>query len=186
MENKKFLPVKIIHLILMVAAIVLCCMALPKISADTEIASDLGLKTVSYVTEIVALVSGILYISFGYRKNAAFFYKMFLVVLTISQAVFAAREMTMTLSVPLVDAILMIVSLIMIVILATGKDLGKVNSAVVVGALIVCRVIALILDIVAQEGFPVLSYTVSDLLLAITAAFMIFGKYIDKAQRGSK
>ena len=55
MENKKYLPIKIIHLILMVAAIVLCCVSLTKITATSMYFSDsdIGLRIASYIAEII-------------------------------------------------------------------------------------------------------------------------------------
>lgn len=189
MENKKYLPVKIIHLILMLAAIVLCCVSLTKIGADTKVFSDTGLRTVSYIAEIIALISGIIYLAFGYKKNATVYYKAFMVILVVVQAIICYRQMVGTASARV--AILNIIPFITLIILATGKDLGKAKSYIIVGILLVCRLIILVLDITVfnfstNTGFSVINYAISDVLLAGTAFFMVTGKYLDKAERGTK
>ena len=195
MENKKYLPVKIIHLILMLAAIVLCCVSLTKIGSSTAFFSDTGLRTVSYIAEIIALISGIVYLAFGYKKNAAVFYKIFMVLLVVVQAIICYRQMTGAISASTLNAVLVavsnIVSFAMLVILATGKDLGKAKSYVVTIILLVCRLTVLILDLIVfrtmlNMAITIISFAVSDVLLAGTAAFMVTGKYLDKAERGTK
>ena len=189
MENKKYLPVKIVHLILMVAAIILCCVSLTKISADTRVFSDSGLRMVSYIAEIIALISGIIYLAFGYKKNAAVYYKAFMVILVIVQAIICYRQMVGEVSPR--AAILSIIPFIMLVILATGKDLGKAKSYIIAAILLVCRLIILVLDIsvfgaMLNTGFSIICFAVSDVLLAGTTFFMVTGKYLDKTERGTK
>lgn len=189
MENKKYLPIKIIHLIFMVAAIVLCCVSLTKLSADTEFFSDTGLRMVSYIAEIIALISGIVYLAYGYKKNAAVYYKFFMVILVIGQAIICYRQTVGTFPIMPSAAILNIISLIVLVILATGKDLGKSKSYLIVAILLACRLIALILDIIVFSGatiFSVISHAASNVLLAGAAAFMVTGKYLDKDSRNTK
>ena len=189
MENKKYLPVKIVHLILMLAAIVLCCVSLTKLSADTEFFSDTGLRMVSYIAEIIALISGIVYLAYGYKKKAAVYYKFFMVILVIGQAIICYRQTVGTFPIMPSAAILNIISLIVLVILATGKDLGKSKSYLIVAILLACRLIALILDIIVFSGatiFSVLSHAASNVLLAGAVAFMVTGKYLDKDSRGTK
>ena len=195
MENKKYLPIKIIHLILMVAAIVLCCVSLTKLGADTIFFSDTGLRMVSYIIEIIALISGIIYLAFGYKKNAAVYYKAFMVILVVVQAIICYRQMVGAISPDAVQAsfiaICNIVSFIMLVILATGKDLGKAKSYVIAVILLVCRLSILILDLIVFRGMlrfviAIISFAVSDVLLAGTAFFMVTGKYLDKTERGTK
>lgn len=191
MENKKYLPLKIIHLIFLVVAAVLCCMSLTKIGTDTSVFPDTTLRTVTYVAEIVALFLGGLYLLFGYKKNAAVYYKAFMVILVIAQAIVCYRQTVSTISILPSAVILNIISLIMLVVLATGKDLGKARSYLIVTILLVCRLTILTLDIIyfrgaTNTGFSVFSYAVSNVLLAGTAAFMVTGKYLDKAARGTK
>lgn len=195
MENKKYLPIKIIHLILMVAAIILCFVSLMKTDTIAEFFSDPGLHIASYIAAIFALISGIIYLAFGYKKNAAVYYKAFMVILVVVQAIICYRQMTGAISPDAVQAsfiaICNIVSFIMLVILATGKDLGKAKAYVVASILLVCRLSILILDLIVFRGMlrfviAIISFAVSDVLLAGTAFFMVTGKYLDKDARGTK
>lgn len=189
MENKKYLPIKIVHLLLMVAAIVFCCLSLTKIGTDTTLSSNPGTRTVTYILEIIALISGVIYLAFGYKKNAAAYYKTFMVIMVITQAFMCYRQMITGVSEKV--AILNIIPFAMLVILATGKDLGKATSYVIAAIPLACRLIILILDITTfgvmpNTGFTIISHAVSNVLLAGTAAFMVTGKYLDKAERGTK
>ena len=189
MENKKYLPIKIIHLILMVAAIVFCCLSLTKINLSTVNFFNSAM-IVAYITEIIALISGIVYLAYGYKKNAAIYYKAFMVILVIAQAVFCYWQLLGVIAPePLtagIVAILNIVPLIMLTILATGKDLGKTKSYIIVAIILACRIGTIILDLVALGFGPIIYFRISDVLLAGTAFFMVTGKYLDKAARGTK
>ena len=57
--------------------------------------------------------------------------------------------------------------------------------------LLVCRLSILILDLIVFRGMlrfviAIISFAASDVLLAGTALFMVAGKYLDKAERGTK
>ena len=194
MENKKYLPIKIVHLILMVIAIIFCCISLTKPSQHVGSSYYTALRSVSYITEIIALISGIVYLAHGYKKNAAAYYKAFMIILVVSQALFIYRQLIGiapqdALTSNLV-AIFNIIPLIMLTILATGKDLGKTKSYIVVAIIFACRLGIVILDFAVKGVFntpsTIFSFRVSDILLAATAFFMVTGKYIDKAERGTK
>ena len=189
MENKKNLPIKVIHLILMIASIILCCLSFTKIGSDSRVFSDTGLRMISYISEIIALISGIIYLAFGYKKNAAVYYKVFMVILVFVQSIICYRQMVGKVSPR--AAITSIISLLMIAILATGKDLGKVKSYSIVSILLICRLLIVVFDINAfgampDTGFTIISFAISDVLLAGTTAFMVLGKYLDKEARGTK
>ena len=189
MDNKKYLPIKIIHLILMVAGIVFCCLPLTKINLST-INFFNSARIVTYIAEIIALISGIVYLAYGYKKDAAKYYKAFMVIMVIAQAVFCYWQLLGVIAPePLtasIVAIFNIVPLIMLTILATGKDLGKAKSYTIVAIVLACRIGIIIVDLIALGYGSIILYRVSDVLLAGTAAFMITGKYLDKAERGTK
>ena len=188
MQVNKFLPLKVIHLLCMLAAVVLCLRSLSEISADTTIFSDTGLRALTYVAEIIAMLTGIMYVLFNYTKAAAIYYKTFMAIQVVVQAIVGYRQAVGTAS-P-VEAIFTIIPFIALVVLAVGKDLGKVATYIIAGILLICRVTVLVLAAVAigtdpGRDFAVISFAVSDIVLAITTGFMVTGKYFDKAARGT-
>lgn len=187
MGLKKYLPLKIIHLILVGVSIVLCCITISNIGNDSTY-TDIGLRTLTYLFEVFAAVAGICYLAYGYKKNAAVYYKTCMVLMAIASTLMAIRQMTIGL--PINYSIENIVALVMIIILATGKDLGKNKSYLVLFILIVCRAYMLIeifrvFDFASVNSFSITSYGLVDFFLATTAAFMVTGKYLDKSERGT-
>lgn len=188
MESKKYSVLKVVQMIFMAAAIVLCAVSLIENGFSKFVFTDTGLKAFSYIAEIIALLFGIVYLAYGCKKNAAAYYKTFMIILAIVQAVIFYRQIFSTASAYV--AILNIVPFVMIVVLAICKNLGKTISLSLAGILFASRIIIAIFEIVYVKDISgidlfVISYTVSDILLAGTAFLMVVEKYIDKDERGT-
>ena len=189
MENKKYFPIKIIHLILMVAAIGLSIAALVQYGSDSsQFASPFAV--VCTVLGIITLIAGFIYLAMGYKKNAAVYYKAFMYLLLITSVIQVAYIMN-TMRTPLNYTFLYLISLVMLTVLAVAKDFGKTKTLIVALICILCRVILLILSLCNLKIFGtatvgLLGNDIANILLAITTAFMVTGKYLDKAERGTK
>lgn len=154
---------------------------------------------VSAVVEFLALVFSVLYYVFGFRKDAAKFYKLFMLfyastyLVELLAAIIGKSELSV-----LTDASTTIIfSMILYgntLLLAVSKDLGKKASLGLCIAGVVCY--ALPLAGCAVPGFmpfdtPVLWLSclilfASHFVLALNALIMTLAKYKDKEMRGTK
>ena len=190
MENKKYLPLKIVHSILLVAVLVLCIIAFAMNNKDTSVYGNNIVTIIASVFNIIALIFGAIYMLMGYTKKAAPFYKLFALALMVT-SVFQIALIMSNVIYPLFNSFLYLISLVGTTVLVIAKDLGKVKTYITVFVLLICRLILVLLVVVGlsnlgSASIGVLSAVVSDLLLAGTAAIMATGKYLDKAERGTK
>ena len=189
MENKKYLPIKIAHAVLMLAALVMLVIALVKSDFNNSIFGPSVFPVLCSITNILALIAGFIYLFKGYKKNANVYYKLFMglcVLYEVLRTVYSAQF-----KMPYLDIFVYTIATIMIVILAVGKDLGKRNTYLVYGIVLICRIVPLFTVLnsfrfLGSSGFGILSQAITNLLLAGTIGFMITGKYLDKAERGTK
>lgn len=186
MENKKYLPLKLIHVALMAIALMISVISMVKVLQTNTNESDSLYYFLVNITKILALLSGIYYIVNGYKKADANYYKMFVFFLLAYEIVFDANNMLV--GSDLLRAYSMLISLVLIAVLAVGKNLGKRNTFIYAGVVFVCKVINCVTDIksylaVSSIDLMSLSYLLSNIILALTIIFMAVGKYIDKAQR---
>ena len=188
--EKKHLPLRIVHSVLLIAALVFCIVALIKNPTDTTVYGGNPIVIVCDLLNIVTLAFGAVYIAMGYEKRAAIFYKMFMAALTVA-AVFQVALLMTNVILPFSLALLYLVALVMTTILAVSQDLGKTDTYIVVTVLVLCRCVLLIsmlssLSFFGTSVIGVLSASIASLLTAITAGLAVCGKYLDKAERGAK
>ena len=191
MENKKHLPLKIAHLIFMIAGIVLYAITLISFTQGVTV-----LSFIVRVLNILVLAAGIVYLAFGYKKKANLYYKIFMWLLVISQIV----EYTCQNSMGDTGSLLFIkftkyVAFALIILLAGAKDYGVVKSNILSIALVAIN-IYILLDCIfsaapnfVAQGWPVGPLyidAIGQLIIASTVAFMVCAKYLDKAERGTK
>lgn len=190
MESKKYLPLKIIHLILLAAAEVLCIAAIVTSSGDKS-ASGSILGSLCHILEFLCLGTGITYFLRGYKKSAASYYKFFMYTFLVMVFVQTVRHMVELGSLNIFNACLYLIPLVMITTLAVAKDLGKTKSYIVAVILLISYIIpfafaiplAMEKDLIAAIGL--LSSDIANILIAITSLLMVVGKYIDKTERGT-
>ena len=133
---------------------------------------------------IVALVFALFYILYGYTKNAAGYYKtygylLFLSILITSITAFQRTTKNLTI---ISCAALIIVS----AILAFGKDLGKKNSFILCGVLVLGELVnsyAVYNLYGLQKTFETCAI---NLVIVCLYGIMTYAKYLDKAERGTK
>lgn len=191
--KKKFTPMMWCHLILTAALIILSCISVVVLltgsgdqNAELIDASRTALNCYIAVNivNILALICSMIYLSSGFSKKAAPYYKAFLALVACS-TVFAAIAHISSQGFGFAG-VLLIAKIPLLLILAFGKNMGKRNTWI-------CFYIMLALDlavgftfigiqhIVAQQFISVISR------LAMTGAIglAIKGKYDDKAARGT-
>ena len=190
MENKKYLPIKIVHLILMVASIVLYAITLISFSKERPV-----LNNISTVANIVAMTVGIIYLAYGYRKKASLYYKLFMwlfVISTIFQYVAIYQD---AVTGPVHITFIKFITFALVVLLAGAKDYGVVKSNIISLTIIALNIYTLVdscvaaSDVFIKTGLsvqPLIFTSIGQFVLASTAAFMVCGKYLDKEFRGAK
>ena len=159
--------------------------------------------TIAAGVELLALVFSVLYFFFGYKKDAAKYYRLFMLfyaftyVAEIFAGIFEYKN-TGTIGVTQKVSYTIIVSMILYgnaLILAVGNNIGKTASYILCGinifayALPVLAVVIPGLEIVSFESRAVASASiilyVTWLILAFNALLMTIAKYHDKDLRGT-
>ena len=185
MENKKYLPFRIIHYVLMIATFVLGVYNFIKNGP-----SDTLLTKLSFLLLVVALVLGCVYAVLEYREQDAKYYKGFMWAYLVSSVIHLVNMISSS-TVLAYIAFLNIIAIVFITMLTTCKDLGKQTSYIVSTGLLLCRIIPLVryLTSVKFQGQNILGVTIGFLItimLAANAFLMVAGKYIDKDSRGAE
>lgn len=188
MENKSYLKLKILHLILMAIALVLSVFIIVKTCDFTTIYGVLALLF-SFV-RLIALIFGLVYIFNGFKKDVSNFYKGYMLLYVVSMFLFSTNSIA-TKDVSYFEAFLNNGALVASLVLAIGKDLGKKNTYIAAIALLLCTLVPLIIygftfTNYGNEGLIFLGCAISNFLLAVTATFMVYEKYTDKVARGRK
>ena len=189
MENKKYLPLKIFHLILIVAGIVLYAVTLIFFAKDASL-----LNKTSSVFNILTLAAGFVYLSLGYKKDANLSYKIFMWLFMVSEIIECTSIFSMGIAMSAFKAFIPVFTLAIVILLGGAKDYGKVKSNIVSIALVVVRTCAVISMVFNMNSFgkEILSTEamifdqIGQLILASTAALMVCGKYLDKDARNAK
>ena len=187
MENKKYLPFRIIHYVLMIATFVLGVYNFIKNSP-----ADPFLTKLSYLLLVAALVLGFVYAVLDYRKQDAKYYKGFMWAYLISSIIHLVNMFSAAAS-PVFMAFLNIIAVVLTTMLTTCKDLGKQTSYIVAIGLLLCKIVPLIIYLssgnFSDNGtnfLGVASGSLITIMLAANAFLMVAGKYIDKDARGAK
>ena len=186
MENKKYLPFKIVHLILMSMTTVITLVGMVHMVKRFGTGMDglLILRLLSSAVRIMAMAVGILYLVSGYKKSSAKYYKLFfclmIIALVLRLLVFITNKES---AVMLLGGILTIV---LACILMAGKDLGRNKSIAFLVSLLIIEILLMLPIDISNISFGQLGGELSMFMLYGTAAFMVAAKYIDKSLRGTK
>jgi len=185
MEDKKYLPFKIAHLILMTLTTVITVVGMIQMIRrfGTGINGVLTIRMLSSAVRILAMIVGILYLVSGYKKSSAGYYKLFFCLMTIALAfrllVFITnKESTLR----IIGAV---ITIIVAIVLMVGKNLGRNVSVALLAFLIIIDILLMLPINLSGVSFGQLGGELSMFMLYGTAGFMIAAKYIDKALRGT-
>ena len=185
MENKKYLPLRIVHYALMLVAFGFALFSFIKTSSTYPFLANL-----SVISLMAALIIGLIYAVLGYKKQDAKYYKTSMWAYLISASLHFVCIISSLTMLP-GYAFLYVIALILITMLATCNDLGKQKSYIVAVGLVLCKIITFLVDLFA--GFNpetielgVISNSLTYIMLAGNAMLMVAGKYVDKDARGAK
>lgn len=183
MESKKYVALKLFHLFLMIVAICLQAYALVSLKTAPAVSPIAPLLSAS---AIAALVLGVVYLGDEYRKNAAFYYKAFMWLLLAAQVFQNAQYMVAGSQIPALLAVLSLVTLVLYVFLAVGKDMGKTKTILMALIVVAVKLAFAVWAAAGDAAVSAVTNGISEAILALVTSFMVCGKYMDKTARGTK
>ncbi len=186
MDDKKYRPFKLAHLILMALTIVITLAGMVNMTRRLGGGIDglLTLRLVSSAIRIFAMSVGILYLVSGYKKNSAGYYKLFFWLMVICLVL-----RLMVLYTNNVNTLMLIggaATIVLAFVLMAGKDMGRSVSYALLAALVIIEILLKLPFSFSNLSIGKLGGEFSMFMLFGTAGFMITAKYIDKSLRGSK
>ncbi|HAC32434.1 MAG TPA: hypothetical protein DCF70_07405 [Treponema sp.] len=189
-------PIVICHLILMIALFLCATFATVmflggfEFAVEGKVRTDRLLTGFSTIMAMVMLIMGILYLFNEYSKQASFFYKAFLLIIVlITVLVMISDDISPDMNgLILAKCVLSGVKVIVLLLLAFWKNLGKKKSFILFSILISMDVASLILVLINMINTS-FNFSLMGVITAIvadgTVGLGFRGKYIDKAERGS-
>ena len=183
MNEKKITPLIYVHMGLMnVCAIISVVSTVVMFVNHTNIPFTSIL--ISFLTTF-SIIFGLIYLSRGYMKEVAMYYKTFLFLIAVTTAIQAYAVMKHTAS--WLSVTLLFLKIISLIVLTFTENMGKKTTWYV-------YYILLAIDLIYGILFPPLNLSkalqfttvLSRLLLTGSIGLMIHGKYTDKEARGAK
>lgn len=177
---------KVIHFIVIVVSIALYAYLLIKYGPITS--SSIVFRI---AIDLLALLLALIYLIMSYKKDASGYYKVFMWLLVISQVVENASILS-EYQPTMIDVFKNNFNLVLFTLIAGAKDYGKKLSYLLAICLVAFNAYA-VFDVITMFSSMLDSEIaiigiidrIGQLLLAITASFMICGKYLDKDNRGT-
>ena len=175
----------VFSLILLAAALVLSVIRL----LFKPIESVVVLTYIRLALGILAVLSGFVYVLGGYKKNDAVYYKLFMLLVCLEAVFTLIVDLMVTPAkgyTSPVSGILRTIICVDLVILTFAKDLGKQTSIGLAGAVLGVSLFNIIRLTVLYSSFGIIADAAAGLALAPLVLLLVIGKYIDKAERGTK
>ena len=144
----------------------------------------------STLVVVLMLITGILYLVHGYKKNAAVYYLAFILLLVLVNVLVVLIDVLYTQMTPLIiiKCILYSAKIIVLLIMAFGKNLGKKMTWTLLYVVVALDIAGMIVMLIYmfQNGFDFAMIGVVAAIVAdVTIGLAIRGKYEDKESRGS-
>lgn len=144
----------------------------------------------STMVVVLMLITGILYLVHGYKKNAAVYYLAFILLLVLVNVLVVLIDVLYTQKTPLIiiKCILYSAKSIVLLIMAFGKNLGKKMTWTLLYVVVALDIAGMIVMLIYmfQNGFDfALMGVVAAIVADVTIGLAIRGKYEDKESRGS-
>ena len=193
---KKNSPLKLLHLALMVILMFGSSFSTVMFFTRNEAAvagkgeMEVILNGCSTMVVVLMLITGILYLVHGYKKNAAVYYLAFILLLGLVNVLVVLIDVLYTQKTPLIiiKCILYSAKIIVLLIMAFGKNLGKKMTWTLLYAVVALDIAGMIVMLIYmfQNGFDFAMIGVVAAIVAdVTIGLAIRGKYEDKESRGS-
>ena len=141
---------------------------------------------------ILGLLSGLLYIASGYKKNANVYYKGFMIVYALQSVYCVVTKLCRNLPggmdvLRIITTVCLIIAAICVVILAFNKNLGVSKSLALAAVNFFAIIVRVAIVIFFMEGTIVLpGFWFTKIITAALAYEFVIGKYVDKEARGTK
>ena len=193
---KKNSPLKLLHLALMVILMFGSSFSTVMFFTRNEAAvagkgeMEVILNGCSTLVVVLMLITGILYLVHGYKKNAAVYYLAFILLLVLVNVLVVLIDVLYTQMTPLIiiKCILYSAKIIVLLIMAFGKNLGKKMTWTLLYVVVALDIAGMIVMLIYmfQNGFDfALIGVVAAIVADVTIGLAIRGKYEDKESRGS-
>lgn len=154
---------------------------------SNELSTIQGGRIANSSFTVIALVVAILYISAGFKKASAKYFKFFLYVFILAELI---KLFTLILIVQssIFIVIGILIAFILLNVLFGTKDLGKKKSLILSTLILVCFVFSTIASICLDTYFDIklLAVCLADISLALVLLVMMVLKYYDKTLRNTK
>lgn len=139
-----------------------------------------------FVLNILAALAGFIYVYGRYKKNEAVYYKLFMLLVCL-EAIFDLVATQANGYTNPVSVIIRTIICVNLVILTFAKDLGRQTSIGLAAAVLCVSLFnaARILSLYSNT-FGIITGVVISLALALLVLLLVIGKYMDKAERGTK
>ncbi len=193
---KKFSPLKLIHLILMIGLMLCSCFSTVMYLGGFDLVvagkdkSEAILNGCSTMAVTIMLLTGVIYLLHGYKKNAAVYYKTFILLLVLVNLMVIIMDViyaTMT-GIIIIKCLLYAIKIILLLLLAFKKDLGPKNTWIIFYIVVAVDIAAFVvmLIIMAAGSFDNgnIIGVIAALIADVTLGLAIHGKYADKKSRG--
>lgn len=152
---------------------------------NSLLTNDLDMPhNIEIVTDILAVIIAYAYLVSGYSKGVANNYKTCMILSALNGVAVAIISTTESIQVlPLISCI---VAIILLLVLAFVKNLGKVVSYIICGLLLFIRgngIVSVLLTSPIGTNDPQVPLIFAQLCLALTITVITYAKYKDKASR---
>jgi hypothetical protein len=193
---KKLNPLRKIHLLLMI--VLLFCSGFSTVvffgGFEFAVAGKDKLEVIltgcTTLMVMVMLLTGVLYLVRGYKKNAAVYYKAFILLMVLVTLIdFITNMVCTTMNVLLIiRCVLFVIKIIFLLLLAFGKDLGRKKTWIILYVIIGLDIAGMIVMLIIMSGtgfdFSLIG-VIAALVADVTLGLAIHGKYDDKDSRGT-
>ena len=174
---------KPIYKVILVLNLLLIVVGVAVSIKDINITNTIG--TIYTVLDVLALLFALFYIIYGYRKNAAGYYKAFGYLYLLSRVSEVAKIYDKNR--PALFYILFGIVFVLLLVLVFGKDLGKKKSFILCGVIVLVELIDFFCTFNATGRFNLgAEVKLVDLDLACLYGILTYAKYLDKTERGTK
>ncbi len=188
MENKKTVSVGITEVMLILCAVAIILNIVGIFKARVTLFENIGFFVIPSISAFLAM----LYCFMEYSKKPQKFYRISIGCFAVSQAIIALVSFILlgipflTHSFVILNVVCAIIEAICLFILAFGKDLGVTASKVLAGIVLVLAFVVALVSTLSTGITATAGIRFTNLVLAIVVWIMVYGKYLDKAARGTK
>lgn len=195
MNEKKLSPLAICHLVVMALVAAFSLYGAIRLTAlgfrpdglpdSVPFRTGVFLMAAMHIANMCALICCIFYAWKGYKKEVAAYYKAFLLLAMVACILAITASVLFENVMP--GIIFMGLKVLLLLILAFLKNMGKLNTLMIFFIMLLVDVIYAFIGVV-PDGYMMLRVisVIANLLINATILLAIRGKYADKEERGAE